>query len=215
MRVVAAALTIIMIGLLSLTGCGDNDPSVVDEPAVGQCVMVQSMAAAVAAPPTPPAPEPKLRPIDAVVTGDAWTATGAGTLVGGKLTSLPTLTDPYCERTNGVTADLSLSMPTGGVDCTVKLSGDLAVLWQKPWVVLRPGTPYFCGAQDPRTLFTADLGAGWRTISSGGLEFPQVGTAAIVPVLPKALALRVSLQGDSAAHLGAVTATVHCRDTAP
>lgn len=103
----------------------------------------------------------------------------------------------------------------GGVDCTLKLSGDLTVLWQKPWVVLRPGTPYFCGAQDPRTLFTADLGAGWRTISSGGLEFQQAGLLYIVPVLPKALALRVSLQGDSAAHLGVVTATVHCRDTAP
>ena len=59
LRVVAAALTITLIALLSLSGCAvtvgyEDGPA--DEPPVGQRVMVQSTAAAVQTP-TPPAPK--------------------------------------------------------------------------------------------------------------------------------------------------------------
>ena len=212
-RAIAGLLVFLTAALLAmLPGCGDNDAP--PPPQVGQAVSVQSfLAPPEPVPTTPPPPAP--RPIDATYTGsaDGWTATGAGAIAAGVLTSTPALTDPYCERTDGVTADLSIAVPPG-VDCTVSLSGDLAVLRARPWVVGRPGTSVNCNPQDPKTLLSADFGGGLTGISSD-LTFPAVGLSYKVRALGSRVVVRVALWGDTAARLGSVAVRLRCADTAP
>ena len=217
-RAIAGLLVFLFAAIVALLpGCGDGEVyTAPTPPQVGQVVRVQSFVAPPRAPEptTPTTPAPK--PINATYTGsaDGWTAAGAGALADGVLTSAPALVDPYCGRTDGVAAELSIPTPRG-LDCTVSLSGDLAVLRARPWVVGRPGTSVNCNPQDPKTLLSADFGAGPVGISSGSLTFPAVGLSYKVRALGSRVVVRVGLQGDSAARLGAVKVAIRCADTAP
>ena len=215
MRVVAAALTTILIGLLSLTGgcavtVGYEEP--VDEPPVSARVMVQSTAAAaVVKPPTPKEPEPP-KPLDAVASSATWTmlANSAGTLAGGVLTSSPT-----CDAatgaisTQGVTAELSIGIPWKGNGCTVKLGGDLGLLRLATATIPRAGTNYTCTqAGDALGWINVGDGGGWGEYAYGAVKTPP--NALAFSSLTPSIGIRFRLRGDSAAHLGEVTATVHC-----
>jgi len=218
-RTVAAALTITLIGLLSLTsGCavtvGYEEP--IDEPPVGQRVMVQSTAAAVVKPPTPPAPkEPEPpKPLDAVASSATWTllANSAGTLINGVLTSVPT-----CDAatgaisTQGATAELSIGIPWRGNDCTVKLGGDLGLLRLATATLPRAGTNYTCTqAGDALGWINVGDGGGWGESASGNVKLPP--NALYFSSLTPSIGIRFRLRGDSAAHLGEITATVHCAE---
>lgn len=217
LRVVAAALAITLIALLSLSGCavsvGYQEP--LDEPAVGSRVMVQQRTAAAVQTPTPPAPkEPEPpKPLDAVASSSTWTllANSAGTLAGGVLTSVPT-----CDAasgsvsTQGATAELTVSLaPFKGNDCTVKLTGDMGLLRLATATLPRPPTPYFCTQAGDTTLWAnVGDGGGWGEYGGGNVKLPP--NAIHFPTLTPSVGLRVRLRGDTAAHLGEVTATVHC-----
>ena len=216
MRVVAAALTTILIGLLSLTGCavtvGYEEP--IDEPAVGSRVMVQSTAAAVQTP-TPPAPkEPEPpKPLDAVASSNTWALAplSAGTLSGGVLTSSPTcdaMTGAISQQ--GATAELTINLSLyRGKGCTVKLGGDMGLLRLATSTIPRPPTPYFCEQRgDAAGWINVGDGGGWGEYAYGNVKTPP--NALAFPALTPSIGLRVRLRGDSAAHLGEITATVHC-----
>ena len=215
MRVVAAALTTILIGLLSLTGgcavtVGYEEP--VDEPPVSARVMVQSTAAAAVVKPPQPEPPPPAA-LDAVASSATWTllANSAGTLAGGVLTSSPT-----CDAASGAisqqgaTAELTVSLaPFKGNGCTVKLTGDMGLLRMQTATLPRPPTPYFCTQRGDTTLWAnVGDGDGWNEYGGGNVKLPA--NAIYLPTLTSSIGLRVRLRGDSAAHLGEVTATVHC-----
>ena len=86
---------------------------------------------------------------------------------------------------------------------------------ESPWVVGRPGTSVNCNPQDPKTLLSADFGAGPVGISSGSLTFPAVGLSYKVRALGSRVVVRVALWGDTAARLGSVAVRLRCADTAP
>ena len=217
LRVVAAALTLTLIGLLSLTsGCavsvGYEEP--LDEPAVGSRVMVQSTAAAVAKAPPTPQPEPPPPPaLDAVASSNTWTllANSAGTLAGGVLTSVPT-----CDAasgsvsTQGATAELIINLSLyRGKGCTVKLGGDMGLLRMQTATLPRAGTNYTCTqAGDALGWINVGDGGGWGEYAYGNVKTPP--NALAFPALTPSIGIRFRLRGDSAAHLGEVTATVHC-----
>ena len=214
-RTVAAALAITLIALLN--GCavtvGYQEP--VDEPPVGQRVMVQSTAAAAVQTPEPPKPkEPEPpKPLDAVASSNAWTLLpmSAGTLAGGVLTSVPT-----CDAasgsvsTQGATAELTVSLaPWRGKGCTVALSGDLGLLRLATAVIPRTGTNFTCTQRGDTTLWAnVGDGDGWNEYGGGNVKLPA--NAIYLPTLTSSIGLRVRLRGDSAAHLGEITTTVHC-----
>lgn len=215
-RTVAAALAITLIALLSLTGgcavtVGYQEP--VDEPPVSARVMVQSTAAAVAKAPPTPQPEPP-KPLDAVASSSTWTLLpmSAGTLLGGVLTSVPT-----CDAasgaisTQGTTAELSIGIPWKGNNCTVKLGGDLGLLRLATATLPRPPTPYFCTQAGDTTLWAnVGDGGGWGEYGGGNVKLPP--NALYFPSLTSSVGLRVRLRGDTAAHLGEITATIHCAE---
>ena len=218
-RTVAAALAITLIAILN--GCavtvGYEEP--LDEPAVGSRVMVQQRTASAAVqtpePPKPPKePEPP-KPLDAVASSSTWTLLplSAGTLAGGVLTSSPT-----CDAatgaisTQGATAELTVSLaPFKGNDCTVKLTGDMGLLRMQVATIPRTGTNYTC-TQAGDTTLSANVGDGdgWNVYGGGNVKLPP--NAIHFPTLTPSVGLRVRLRGDSAAHLGEVTATVHCAE---
>ena len=216
LRVVAAALAITLIGLLSLSGCAvtvgyEDGPA--DEPPVGQRVMVQSTAAAVQTP-TPPAPKepPAPKPLDAVASSNTWTLApmSAGTLAGGVLTSVPTCDAMTgAQSTQGATAELTVGIPWKGNNCTVKLGGDLGLLRLATATLPRPPTPYFCEQRgDALGWINVGDGGGWGEYAGGNVKLPP--NALYFPSLTSSIGLRVRLRGDSAAHLGEITAVVHC-----
>ena len=215
LRVVAAALAITLIALLN--GCavtvGYQEP--VDEPAVGQRVMVQQRTAAAVQTPEPPKPpkEPEPpKPLDAIASSSTWTLAplSAGTLAGGVLTSVPT-----CDAATGAisqqgaTAELTIGIPWKGNDCTVKLTGDMGLLRMQTATIPRPPTPYFCTQAGDTTLWAnVGDGGGWGEYGGGNVKLPP--NALYFPSLTSSIGLRVRLRGDSAAHLGEITAVVHC-----
>ena len=219
MRVVAAALTTILIGLLSLTGgcavtVGYEEP--IDEPPVGQRVMVQQRtAAAVQTPPTPPAPQepPAPKPLDAVASSATWTLLplSAGTLAGGILTSIPTCDAMTgAQSTQGATAELTINLSLyKGKGCTVALGGSLGLLRLATSTIPRTGTPYFCEQRGDTTLWAnVGDGDGWNEYGGGNVKLPA--NAIYLPTLTSSIGLRVRLRGDSAAHLGEVSTVIHC-----
>ena len=217
LRVVAAALAITLIGLLSLSGCAvtvgyEDGPA--DEPPVGQRVMVQSTAAAVQTP-TPPAPkEPEPpKPLDAVASSNTWTLAplSAGTLSGGVLTSSPTcdaMTGAISQQ--GATAELTINLSLyRGKGCTVALSGSLGLLRLATSTIPRPPTPYFCEQRgDAAGWIDVGDGGGWGEYAGGNVKLPP--NAIYLPTLTSSIGLRVRLRGDSAAHLGEISAVIHC-----
>ena len=216
LRVVAAALAITLIGLLSLSGCAvtvgyEDGPA--DEPPVGQRVMVQSTAAAVQTP-TPPAPkEPEPpQPLDAVASSNAWTLLpmSAGTLAGGVLTSVPTCDAMTgAQSTQGATAELTIGIPWKGNGCAVKLGGDLGLLRLATATLPRQGTNFTCEQRgDAAGWINIADGGGWGESASGNVKLPP--NALYFSTLTSSIGIRFRLRGDSAAHLGEVTATIHC-----
>ena len=51
-------------------------------------------------------------------------------------------------------------------------------------------------------------GDGWNEYGGGNVKLPA--NAIYLPTLTSSIGLRVRLRGDSAAHLGEITTTVHC-----
>lgn len=218
-RTVAAALTTILIGLLSLTGCavsvGFEEP--IDEPAVGSRVMVQSTAAAVAKTPEPPKPQepPAPKPLDAMASSNTWTLAplSAGTLSGGVLTSSPTcdaMTGAISQQ--GATAELTINLSLyRGKGCTVALSGSLGLTRMQTATLPRTGTNYTCTqAGDALGWINVGDGGGWGEYAYGAVKLPP--NALYFPSLTSSVGLRVRLRGDTAAHLGEITATIHCAE---
>ena len=220
LRVVAAALAITLIALLSLGGCAvtvgyEDGPG--DEPPVGQRVMVQSTAAAaVAKTPTPPAPQPEPpapKPLDAVASSNTWTLAplSAGTLSGGVLTSSPTcdaMTGAISQQ--GATAELTINLSLyKGKGCTVALSGSLGLLRLATSTIPRTGTPYFCEQRGDALMWVnVGDGGGWGEYAYGAVKTPP--NALAFSSLTPSIGLRVRLRGDSAAHLGEISAVIHC-----
>ena len=215
-RTVAAALAITLIALLN--GCavtvGYEDGPADEPPAVGSRVMVQQRTAAAAVQTPTPQPEPPPPPaLDAVASSSTWTllAMSAGTLAGGVLTSVPT-----CDAasgsvsTQGATAELTVSLaPWRGKGCTVALSGDLGLLRLATAVIPRTGTNFTCTQRGDTTLWAnVGDGDGWNAYGGGNVKLPP--NAIHFSTLTPSVGLRVRLRGDSAAHLGEITATVHC-----
>ena len=214
LRVVAAALAITLIALLSLTGCavtvGYEEP--VDEPPVSARVMVQSTAAAAVVKPPQPEPPPPAA-LDAVASSNTWTLAplSAGTLSGGVLTSSPTcdaMTGAISQQ--GATAELTINLSLyRGKGCTVKLGGDTGLLRMQTATLPRTGTNYTCTqAGDALGWINVGDGGGWGEYAYGAVKTPP--NALAFSSLTPSIGLRVRLRGDSAAHLGEITATIHC-----
>jgi hypothetical protein len=73
----------------------------------------------------------------------------------------------------------------------------------------RPPTPYFCEQRgDAAGWINVGDGGGWGESASGNVKLPP--NAIYFPSLTSSIGIRFRLRGDSAAHLGEITATVHC-----
>ena len=214
---VPALMLTALIALLSLTGCAVVVAPVEDDPAqepVGARQMVQLRSTAAAVAPTPPAPkEPEPpQPLDAVASSNAWTLLpmSAGTLAGGVLTSVPTCDAMTgAQSTQGATAELTIGIPWKGNGCAVKLGGDLGLLRLATATLPRQGTNFTCEQRgDAAGWINIADGGGWGESASGNVKLPP--NALYFSTLTSSIGIRFRLRGDSAAHLGEVSATIHC-----
>ena len=110
----------------------------------------------------------------------------------------------------GATAELTINLSLyKGNGCTVKLGGSLGLLRMQTATLPRAGTNYTCTqAGDALGWINVGDGGGWGEYAYGAVKTPP--NALAFSSLTPSIGLRVRLRGDSAAHLGEISAVIHC-----